>query len=195
MSRAYLLGATDADPEMGAYLELGNSWGVNPMIWDSLVEKYGRQFGAFGFPFTDWGLLFKWALTDATRLEPWEWNVLLLTFPENYIEGDEDFLLYRDSLLRFYAVYAKPTKVCHLEKAAHRITTLIDEKKGVRWLAWYGTSVDTNPWGVYDEETEDSRPFNMVKDIDRNLRGLDLKPERIKMLPLGPIAQGTYPAV
>jgi len=178
------MGATDADPEMGAFLELRNAWGNQPMIWDALVKKYGKEFGATGFSFEDWGKLMKWVYLPSSKMEPFELNVYAMADEGNYIEGAEDMLLYAQSLRKFTAVHENREQICHLLAAAGRIEQLVSEKQ-VRWLAWYGTSVNANPWQVQDPDDEDERkPYNMVKDLGKPLFDSGAVVEQMKMLPL-----------
>lgn len=189
MSRTYLMGASDADPEMGAFLQLGNAWGNQPMIWDALVKKYGTKIGVTGFSFEDWGRLLKWVY-DGGRMEPFEINVFAMADEGNYIEGDEDMLLYAQSLRKFQEVHEEPDRICHLKVAADRVDELVREKK-VRWLAWYGTSVNANPWQVINpEDTDDRRPYNMITDLGKPLYDSGAVVERMAMAPLegGPIS-------
>jgi len=189
MSSSYLMGASDADPEMGAFLKLGNSWGNQPMIWDALIKKYGTDLGATGFHFNDWEKLMRWVYSSG-KLEPFELNVYAMADEGNYIEGDEDMLLYAQSLRKFAEAYSEPDRVCHLLVAAERVEELVREKK-VRWLAWYGTSINANPWQVPEDNPEedeekyrDLRPYNMLTDLGRPLFDSGATVERMKMLPL-----------
>jgi hypothetical protein len=182
MSRSYLMGASDKDPEMGAFLELGNAWGNQPMIWDSMVKKYGHLFGADGMPFRDWDRLFGWIDSDKAVLKPWEVNVLVMTFDGVYLEGDDDMLVYAESLKKFHDAHSTPNTICHLNTIADRVQGLVKDKK-VRWLGWYGTSVNANPWQVLDGE-DDTRTFDMTKDLDLVLYDMKVKARRVKMVPL-----------
>lgn len=188
MSKSYLMGASDKDPEMGAFLECRNSFGVGPMIWNALVEAYGPKFGVHGggSPFIDWDKLIHWLATPpaAEVLTPMEMNVIRMTNTGFYLEGDEDMLLYAKSLRAFQEKHGRPDRVSHLVAVADRIEELVRDKK-VRWLSWYLTTVNANPWLVDSENEDDDKGiFNMVKDLDKNLNDADYKAERCRMLPL-----------
>lgn len=186
MSRTYLMGASDKDPEMGAWAQFGNAWGNQPMVWDALVKKYGVQFGANGSVFGDWDALFKWVYGGG-KMEPWEINVFAMIDEGNFIDavdGYEDMLLYAQSLRKFHEMHSVPDRICHLLKAAEVVEKLVEEKK-TRWLAWYGTSINANPWRIRDKpEDEDTRPYNMVSDLGKPLYGTTAIAERVKMLSL-----------
>lgn len=189
MSSSYLMGASDKDPEMGAFLQLGNSWGTGPLVWDALVEAYGPKFGAREHDtFGNWERLLTWLTTPAALevLSPMEMNVVRMLNTGYYLEGDADMLVYVQSLREFQAKHGKSDRVSHLIAAANRIEELVKDKK-VRWLAWYLTTVNANPWLVDGEDEDDERGvFNMVKDIDKNLNDADYKATRCRMLPLTP---------
>jgi len=193
MSSSYLMGASDADPEMGAFLQLKNSWGNQPMIWNALAKKYAKEINATGFSFDDWEKLMRWVYSSG-KLAPFELNVFAMADEGNYIEGGEDMQIYAQSLRKFAEVYSEPNIVCHLPLAASRIEELVKENK-VRWLAWYGTSINANPWQIredtgtpeeeQDEEYEpEYRPYNMLTDLGRPLYDSGATVERVKMLPL-----------
>ena len=194
MSSSYLMGASDADPEMGAFLQLRNSWGNQPMIWNALAKKYAREIGATGYSFDDWEKLIKWVYSPSGVLAAFELNVFAMADEGNYLEGDEDLLLYAESLRMFARFYSEPNIVCHLPSTADRIEELVREKK-VRWLAWYGTSINANPWLITESEGNDGdeedeeyepeyRPYNMLTDLGKPLFDSRATVERMKMLPL-----------
>lgn len=182
MSRSYLMAAGD-DGHLKARVEYGNAWGNHPMIWDALSVRYAKECGATGMPFIDWEKLINW-VAGGGKLEPWEINVISLSYDGAYVEGAEDIELYAKSLDKFFDVYSKPDRICHLKKISGHVRELA--ASGVTHIAWYGSSVNTNPWQVTVDGEEDTRDFNFKTDLDRELHGAPYKAARAVMKPFEP---------
>lgn len=135
-------------------IAFGNSWGGAARIWASLFDKYCKDPGK---PYDSWlmdesGRLWKLATRD--DLPEYERAVLVFTF-DNCIVRHEHFRQLAEHLREFARQYH--TKgVCHLDAWADVLDNSDAEAIGL-----HATSVNSNPWFKWDEETDEAVPFDL----------------------------------
>lgn len=152
------------DGELAMYEEYKNSHGFLSLIWDVLCRKYEWQIaesqGKSSYSMDAWPKLWKWMSTDPQpKMQPWEMNVLVMSYDRAYTKGKRNLLWYADSLERFSDALVPPTgRVNHLKQMGIDLRTAVEEE-GAEYVAWYGMSVAENLFWVsipqLDEDGEE----------------------------------------
>lgn len=158
----------DGDGDACDDSEYSNSWGFAAMIWEALLERYGKLIvpeGRATFAMNDWPKLWKADEDDRLPLQPWERDVLRATYDHAIIRG-ADLERMADSFDRFEEAHAKPGSACSLKRIAARMRDLAAgvQTKFVRPdVCFQATSVAEDQWIVFDGG-EDGRPYNIKRD-------------------------------
>lgn len=178
-----------ADGQLIGYDEYKNSWGFLALIWDVLSAKYKAEIEGTipksSSPFDLWPRLWKWAHEDPRPLlQPYEANVLVMSYDKAYTMGRENLLIYADSLDAFSrALVPRAARVNHLPQMAEALRKAVQED-GAEYVAWYGMSVSENLFFVREEdENGDVDDHHMLSFLNED----DLKkiqPSKWKMVPL-----------
>lgn len=162
MSYSEMLTAS-SDGQLSGYKEYRNSHGFLALIWDVLCKKYERQIeksqGRSHYSMDAWPKLWAWVSTEPQpKLQPWEMNVLVMSYDRAFTQGKENLLIYADSLETFSKalVPGNDGRVNHLPQMAADLRLAVEE--GAEYVAWYGMSVIENMFFIYppDEEYEES---------------------------------------
>jgi len=134
--------------------EFRNSWGGAARIWDSIWKAYGtntHEFDNWLSAATDgrlWGL---WASSDFIESE----KIVYLFTCDNALVEKKDFSKIAAALREFESLH--PCKgVSHLSAWADLIESSDSEAIGL-----HATSVTENPWFEWDEETDETLPYNL----------------------------------
>lgn len=145
------------------YGEAHNAWGGAMHIWVTLRDKYGTH-GVHGFDFSlTWGSANKMSERD-------QW-VMAGTF-DKVIIPKEQLPTYRNFLRSFANEY--PTQ--NLEEQISLLDRAILDDT-VRGICFNQTSVNSNPWWIYDESNdEEGKPYN----VDVGTKHWFLMPEALK---------------
>jgi hypothetical protein len=136
--------------------EFPNSWGGASRIWDALFEKYLKNPD---IPYDMWfraaedGTL--WKLADSEELSDCERAVLASTF-DYAIITNENFARFAQHLREFVGMYPVPDKVDHLADWAAFI-----EDCNADVVGFHATSVGQNLWYKWDDEKDESVPYNL----------------------------------
>lgn len=141
----------------------GSAWHGAPIVWGKLAEKYlGRNSAAW---MLDPRLLRRlWGLADDPAVSRAERITLLSTFDRVLCEAArfselnwafDEFLKEHDPLGRSH---------CSLMAQAIVILRQTWSYPGVLGVGWRQTSVTDCPWVVYDEETDEDRPYDINRD-------------------------------
>jgi hypothetical protein len=164
MSRTKLYGFREGRPDIK--VEFGNSWGFCPMIWDSLVKKYGifeRELARYDKTMFDaWTELWRVVKEETVRPRPWELLVLRSTYDQALVKADR-FEEYAKALEMFHEAHALPERVCHLASMSHHIKQMGPD---VECVGFYGTSVNEDPWWVQGADDDEGRPYDLRVDTN-----------------------------
>ena len=140
-------------------VEYRNAWGAAAFVWNALFEKYLKDPN---IPFDSWlvrGMKDDsqelWDLADREDLPMFERAVHASTFDYAIIRNNH-FKQFAKDLRQFVAAYPAGESVCHLSEWAKFIESCDAEAIG-----FYGTSVSDNLWFEWDEEREDSTPYDL----------------------------------
>lgn len=158
-----------------------NSHGFAAFIWTALVERYNlteamwradesfekepMDFGMFG----SWRYVWHQHSKGALDLSAFEHNVLTATY-DRYMVQAEDFEKFATSLEEFEKRHGRDNRICHLKAMAEDVRKLIGtDAIGV---CWYPMSVSENYWTTYNEETDESIPYNFVQEENHHVADL-----------------------
>jgi hypothetical protein len=156
MSRCQLIEFRNSKPANA--FEFSNSWGGAARIWSALFDRYlkdprkeydswlSRAVGS------DRSL---WDLAKREDLPLFERAVHASTFDRAIVKR-ENFALLAQHLREFASKYP-PQGVCHLNAWADRI-----EASHAEAIGFYGTSVSENLWYDWDEEKDESVPYDLA---------------------------------
>lgn len=140
-------------------IEFRNAWGGAARIWTSLFDTYMKDPSK---GFDNW--LSRccnpqdrslWDLAKRKDLPMFERAVHAATF-DSAIVRNEHFKQFANHLREFVAKYPVEGKVCHLSSWADEIESCDAEAVG-----FYGTSVAENTWYEFDDEKDESVPYNL----------------------------------
>lgn len=137
-------------------MEYRNSWGGASRIWDSIWSKYGtpkHEYDNWLTAATDGRL---WKLWETEEFSESEKLVYLFTC-DNALVAKEDFAKLAIALRDFAAKYP-PKGVCHLGAWADFLEASTAEAIGL-----HATTVTENPWFGWDEEKDESEPYDITK--------------------------------
>lgn len=138
-------------------VEYRNAHGGASFIWNALCEKYNirDEFGYAGI--SAWGAL--WERAKTLNLEDWERLVLLFTYDWALTQKDA-LCMTADSLDRFAQKYSNGKVVCHLPAIAKRMRELAADET-VQAVGLYAMSCGDNMWFVWNQDTEESEPYDL----------------------------------
>lgn len=146
-------------------MELHNSWGSAPVVWDELAQRY-LEMKPHSYIFECERL---WALWKEQGIpEPYR-AVLSLTFDRAVIERSNYQRMARDieEFLREF-----PPKGGSYANHWTGISDFLDAMPEAPWIGLHCTSVDNNPFLTYNEETGASEPipwsevFDLYKELE-----------------------------
>lgn len=155
------------------YREWPASWGWAAFVWQVLLERYGDKIPGVDFAFGGVGLNIKnwpklWEHENEIPFEPWERNVLRLTYNRAVIGGLTRLARIAGDLQRFQTEHWRAWDgVCHLGAIGRTIETLIRDM-GHTWvptaIGLQPTSVAADMWRMPTGEREETRPYNLRRD-------------------------------
>lgn len=136
--------------------DYSNSWGAAPFVWRSLARKYLN---------TDWWIEMAsagdrlWRLDRNERLPSAERIVLVLTFDRVVVPRDAMYPAAAaiDEFIKAYPPVSGEAN--HWPQIADDLRDA--HARGVRAVCWEQTSVASRIWRIYDQATEQSRPYNI----------------------------------
>jgi hypothetical protein len=138
--------------------QFGNSWGGAARIWDALYNKYLKnpmlEYDNWLTDSSKPGNRRLWDLVDDSRLFDFEKAVHCATF-DNFIVRRENFPRFCEHLREFSRAHPCGG-VDHLPAWAAFI-----EKSDAEAVGFHHTSVTGNPWVSYDEEKDESVPYDL----------------------------------
>jgi len=135
--------------------EYRNSWGGAARIWDSIWDKYGtkkHEYDNWLSAATDGRL---WRLWETEGFSECEKLAYLFTC-DNALVAKEDFKKVAIALRDFARIYPT-TGCCHLNAFAD----YFDASEGDA-IGLYATTVTENPWFSWDEEKDESVPYELA---------------------------------
>lgn len=157
MSYSTLYGLWPNTTKRVILVQFGNSWGMAPVVWNVMAQKYlGRPPHAWSL-----GTDHLWRLADRADIDVTDRAVLRMTFDTAYIAAED-----------------VPRAIDDIALFLHAHRALIDTAAANHWpaLAWHlvavradpppvfgiqQTSVSQNPWaGPYNEKTDSEDPFD-----------------------------------
>jgi hypothetical protein len=166
MSRTeiYAIRPEDGSTELEA--EIHNSWRGAVHVWTTLAVQYGLLGpGEEGYLMIRPGLLDQmWKLKDDDRLSWWEKVCLISTFDQVVILRDDI-----ERLIEAYGLWVAMHGSDGSQGEQLRVfQQILDHERPFRGICFNQTSVNSNPWWVYDGsgEDEEGRPFNIDRDTD-----------------------------
>jgi len=165
MSYTTLIGiGKDGTPR--TYEEYRNAWGGAAYIWTSLIDAYlvGRggatSLGAMMCQDENMnGMKPLWELGKDLRVPENFRFILLSTFDRAMVRAS-DFNRLADAMDEFVRTFPPGDRACSLPAQAQ---TLRQMALSGEWRAacWHQTSVSENPWIGWDEEKDESIPYNI----------------------------------
>lgn len=169
MSRTTLL-IVDNDGDVCDDSEYSNAWGFGPMIWQALIDRYRNAIPTIGrdeLSLDNWPKLWKADENDGLPLRPWERDVLRATYDNAMIRG-ADLKRMAASMGMFYEAHSRHGVACSLKSIAARLRDLAEgtnTKFKAPDVCFIGTSVQEDPWIVFDGSDDDEgRPYNVKRD-------------------------------
>lgn len=136
--------------------EFNNSWGGASRIWDSLFTAYIPKQSEYDNWMTAAGDGRLWKVWSDARLSESERLVYWFSC-DNAIVRSKDFAAMAAALRDFVVLHPIVGRVCHLEGYAK----VFDECQGDA-IGLHTTSVCENPWFDWDENKEESVPYNLL---------------------------------
>lgn len=121
-------------------------------VWNRLCDKYNIPGGMFG------GFQDLWKKADTGFLSDAENTVLKSTF-DNVVVKKEDIPM----LLEAFKEYDEQFPNSSLLAQAHIIKKEILQDDDMIGVCWNQTSVNSNPWTEYDDEADESIPYNVLE--------------------------------
>lgn len=141
--------------------EFSNSWGGSACIWTCLYDEYLRNPDiSYDCWLSESGSKRLWDLVNDDRLSDFEKSCLAFTY-DYFIVEKKNFKRFCNDLRKFNQKYRFENngKVCHLINWLIYIEHLPPE---VEAIGLYGTSVGENTWFEWDEDKEESEPYNLA---------------------------------
>lgn len=139
--------------------EYRNAWGGAAKIWSDLFDAYLKRPSV---PYDNWLTRCAgndsslWDLAKRRDLPMFERSVHASTFDRAIIRR-EHFQQFVAHLRDFVSKYPAGDKVCHLLAWADAI-----ESSDAEAVGFYGTSCSCNPWYRFDEENDESIPYDLT---------------------------------
>lgn len=134
-----------------------NSWCGAFLIWKRLGEKYGTEFDLLKPKPT-------WDLFGSGRMSRQEDLVMGLTFDAVWI-AREHLAEVCAALRVFVKHHVRAGEAPTLAKAISILEPMIDDET-VRGACFNVTSVNSNPWNLYDESADENRSVIVGKDTE-----------------------------
>lgn len=134
--------------------EFHNAWLFQPFVWDILAAKAGIINKGYGME--HWTALWEWA-GNGEPLEWFEWNTLVFGY-DHILVRRYDLDLLVDSLRAFHDRHGTRSPHNHCLAIADAIEARSVDVEG---FGIWGTSVADDPWSVYNDETDEYRPYNI----------------------------------
>lgn len=158
MSHCEIIEFKDGKPVSSA--EYKNSFGGAARIWDALFNAYlkdpAKEFDSWlTRNMRDPSDRTLWDLAKRDDLPPFERAVHMATFDRAMIRR-ENFARFAGDLRQFVKKYPAGDRVCHLSAWADRIAASDAEAIGF-WMM----SVSDNLWQEWDEEADESVPYDL----------------------------------
>lgn len=135
-------------------IEMTNSWGTGPMVWDSLAKKYKNEIYSNNEPknglFQNWTDLWEAADNGDISLIWWEDAACHFMGDNNIIEPDSKDILI-EALKIFDCEYncSENKRVSHLTTIANRLEEI---KFKIDGIGIWCNSIVENPWVIYGED-------------------------------------------
>jgi hypothetical protein len=144
--------------------EFRNSHGGASMIWTAICRRYSRTIWPDAPLMQDQSCRWLsddhiWEKFNALPLRWWEYNALRFTYDHQIVKAF-DLELMAESLERFEDAHGTPSCVCHLPAMAMEIRETIKDGYPLG-VCLYATSCGDNLWSVYDDGSDDCRPYNI----------------------------------
>ena len=156
MSYCQIIAFRDGKPAEG--VEYGNSWGGAAFIWTSVYDKYlfdpKKEYDSWLYDISR-GKTRLWDLAKREDLAMYVRAVHASTFDRAIIR-QENFKRYAEGLRKFVDTFHDDKSVCHLKAWADFV-----EKSDAEAIGFYGTSTSDNLWFEWDEEKEESIPYDL----------------------------------
>lgn len=139
------------------YLECRNSWGGAAYVWNAMYNKYLKNPDV---EYDSWlfnsGAL--WKLDKDQSIPRFMRTVLSATY-DNAIVRQANFKQYIEDLRAFVNYFGTNGNVCHLNTWAEYIEAHMDAEA----IAFNATSVNSDQWRKWDDEIDDSVPYDLNK--------------------------------
>ena len=143
--------------------EYGNAWGGHARIWTSIWDKYikdhSKEYDTWLSPSENQERL--WASYKDEHIPIQVRVVMAMTF-DRVLIAKAQFKLMATTLRKFMELFPYGG-VDHLPAWADELELLVDDET-VDAVGFHATSVAENPFEVYREEEDDSRPYNVNTD-------------------------------
>lgn len=154
-----VLYAAGADGDFVKVGHIKNAWHGAMYIWTELAKRYLGKDN----PFMCFDEI--WKLADGERLDDYEYYSLITTFDNAVLPAGRIAKIVSHSLRNFRSTL-------HEEATGLRgQANIIDDEfaKGAIAIAWNQTSVNSNPWFIYEPGFEEGRPYNLLRDKKHHL--------------------------
>jgi len=136
--------------------EFCNSWGGAARIWDALFETYIPKKHEYDMWMTAAQDERLWQVWKDERLRECE-RIAYWFCCDNALVKRENFAAMASALREFATLHPVPGKVCHLEAYAKVFDSAKCDAIGL-----HATSVCENPWYEWDQEKDESVPYNFL---------------------------------
>jgi len=143
------------DGFVAPYLYLQNSNGTGPVVWTTLVERYGLR--PLPGKWDPWETLFQVVEDGSLKLEWWEHNTLWWTYDYAMLRR-EDFQAMADSF-RIFAERQKQDRISHGPEMAEALERMLMFEPDILAACIRVTDLSDNLWVSYNPET-DERDLN-----------------------------------
>ena len=167
-------------------IELSNSYGSAPIIWEAMATKYLGITEAYSYPNKGWMQLDDelWNLWKRTDIPIEHRLVFMLTFDRAYVKK-ENFIRMALSIRKFLKDFPRKSHVDNedgrqiIRETAHhwdRIAKLLESNPDVPGIGLHCTSVSDDPFlGPWNEEKEDyDQPdWSQIYDVCEVIDGLN----------------------
>jgi hypothetical protein len=159
MSTCEIIAFKDGKPDVS--MELRNAWGGSAFIWSCLYDKYIKDPAK---PYDSWitnDSKQLWDLAKRPDIPMFMRAVHASTFDRAIVRRD-DLPKFSAHLREFAAYFPAGDKVSHLLQYADFVDAHLD----VEAIGFHGTSVSENLWYDWDEEAEESVPYDLATRTD-----------------------------
>jgi len=154
MSYCEIIAFTDNKPDKSQ--EFSNAWGGAAYIWDNMYAQYlkdpSKEHDIWMFNTNK-----LWALASQQDIPSNLRTVLMSTF-DYAIVNQENFPEYIQHLQEFIEFFGTGNQVCHLKGWSEFVQRHMLDAQAI---GFYATSVGENLWYTWDEEREESVPYDL----------------------------------